>query len=215
MTPPRSHVASPVTLWDMGGGAPTEAELWDRITARNLEDWEKLWIPALRERTEAVAALGRGLVSSSASGTWHWRNKLAAIQGKLTHQSYAIVRDGVTHAMMIVDHTQRAKIAVQRDQHLVYIGYIEAAPWNRAEFGVDAQQLSGCGTLLVGTAMKLSLEEGFKGRIGLHSLAQSNDFYANHCELQDLGPEPDHRNLRYFEATPGIAQQFLGKGNMR
>ena len=64
----------------------------------------------------------------------------------------------------------------------------------------------------MGAAIRLSIEEGYKGRIGLHSLPQSNDFYSNRCGMIDLGADPHYQNLRYFEATPEIAQHLIGKG---
>lgn len=38
-------------------------------------------------------------------------------------------------------------------------------------------RLRGVGTALVTAAVALSEDEGFKGRIGLHSLPQAEDFY--------------------------------------
>ena len=52
----------------------------------------------------------------------------------------------------------------------------------------------------------------FQGRVGLHSLPQANGFYANTCGMTDLGPDPHHRELRYFEMTPVQAQEFIAKG---
>jgi hypothetical protein len=70
------------------------------------------------------------------------------------------------------------------------------------------------GSLLVRAAIELSREEGFKGRIGLHSLPQSNAWYANMCGMTDLGADPGYSHqLRYFEMTPEQAEAFLAKGN--
>ena len=53
----------------------------------------------------------------------------------------------------------------------------------------------------------------FHGRIGLHSLPQANDFYANTCGMTDLGADRDYNGgLRYFEMTPEQAQAFIAKG---
>ena len=61
---------------------------------------------------------------------------------------------------------------------------------------------------MVRTAVELSLAEGFKGRIGLHSLPQTARFYRTVCGMADLGPDPSYHNLGYFEMTEGQAVNF-------
>jgi len=50
-------------------------------------------------------------------------------------------------------------------------------------------------------AARLSGDEGFSGRVGLHSLPQSRPFYTSVCEMQALGPDPSYHHLEYFELT--------------
>ena len=57
-------------------------------------------------------------------------------------------------------------------------------------------------------ASALSVAEGFKGRIGLHSLPRADDFYRR-SGLCDLGRDPAVHDLRYFEMTEAQAQAFL------
>jgi hypothetical protein len=54
----------------------------------------------------------------------------------------------------------------------------------------------------------LSEEEGFKGRIGLHSLPQADEFYRLRG-MTDLGTDQTNQNLRYFEMTAEQARAFL------
>ena len=59
-------------------------------------------------------------------------------------------------------------------------------------------------------AITISLGEGFKGRIGLHSLPQADRFYRETCGMSDLGPDANYTgNLRYFEMTPDQASRFI------
>lgn len=58
-------------------------------------------------------------------------------------------------------------------------------------------------------AIAFSEQEGFKGRIGLHSLPQAENFYRDRCGMIDLGPDATYQNLRYFEMTPDQAKAFL------
>ena len=59
-------------------------------------------------------------------------------------------------------------------------------------------------------AVELSLEEGFKGRVGLHSLPQAETFYEKHGMI-DLGPDAGVQNLRYYEMTSDVAQTLLAQ----
>ena len=58
------------------------------------------------------------------------------------------------------------------------------------------------------------MKTGYKGRVGLHSLPQSNGWYANVCGMADLGADAGYQNLRYFEMVPDMADAFIAKGNM-
>ena len=55
--------------------------------------------------------------------------------------------------------------------------------------------------------------EGFKGRIGLHALPQSEGFYASKIGMTDMGKDPGYHDLRYFEMTAEQAENFIQKGS--
>jgi hypothetical protein len=50
---------------------------------------------------------------------------------------------------------------------------------------------------------------GYDGPIRLHALVQAKTFYANRCEMQDLGLDAACGNLSYFEFTKVNAKKFL------
>lgn len=109
---------------------------------------------------------------------------------------------------MIVNTIRRCRISTQANRHLVYIEYLEAAPWNRGA----GQQYKGVGTVMVAVAIQLSIEEGNKGRVGLHSLPQADNFYRHHCGMTDLGLDTSYNAdfpLRYCELTECQALDFL------
>ena len=113
---------------------------------------------------------------------------------------------------MLLDTVRgRCQIDEQKGKNLVYIDYVENAPWNRPELGTPPR-FKGIGSILVGAAIRLSHAEEFKGRLGLHSLPQADDFYARTCGMTDLGPDSDKQNLRYFEMTSAQADAFIAKG---
>jgi hypothetical protein len=66
-------------------------------------------------------------------------------------------------------------------------------------------------------AVELSLDEGYKGRVGLHSLPGKNKgeaewFYQDVCKMEPLESERDSEGLLYFELTPEKADEFLSGG---
>jgi len=61
-----------------------------------------------------------------------------------------------------------AKLPAQRASHSL-CRYIETAPWN-IKLLEPKPRYGGVGARLIRVATELSLDEGYKGRVGLHSL---------------------------------------------
>jgi len=207
-----THQVSPIYLRDSGGAA-IEAELWDAITEKNLGDWEAEWLPELFTLLKQLNRAGVERRLWPQSRHWDWRAKLKGIEGLLGQPCFSVVCQGVTQGMMIANATKRARLQSQRNQHLVYVEYLESAPWNRKTLLSGGRPaFGGIGSILMRAAIEVSLEEEYKGRVGLHSLPQANDFYANTCGMTDLGPDAKYQNLRYYEFTPEQAQAFVDRG---
>ena len=203
---------SRVRLFDVARGQPAPAQLMDSITERQLADWEGEWMPELFRAMQRLSRAGVERRHWPQSRHWDWRRKVEALQEMLAYPGFSIVCDGLTQGMMIVDTmTKRGRIGGQKGQHLVYVHYIENAPWNRKEL-FDRPRYRGVGSILIGAAVALSDGSGFHGRIGLHSLPQANGFYADKCGMTDLGADADYDGLHYFEMTPGQARSFIAKG---
>ena len=209
----RSPTISPIALTHVEKRELVDAELWDAITEKNLADWEAKWTPELLRLLEALYDKGVERRLWPQSRHWDWRQKTQTIEKRLDQQCFAIVCDGMTQAMMITELTKRARLKSQENDHLVYVDFVEAAPWNRREILGEPPRYSGCGSILIRAAIEYSKLEGFKGRIGLHSLPQANDFYANKVGMTDMGQDPDYQNLRYFEMTPEQAEAFIKEGD--
>jgi hypothetical protein len=143
---------------------------------------------------------------------WNWRDKAGAISGRLANPSFCVMCQGMTQGMTILDTLRGSRIESKKGKDLIYIEYLENAPWNRPHLPGDQPRFAGVGSLLFRAAIELSREEGFKGRLGLHSLPQSNNWYSRVCGMTDLGVDADHQNLRYFEMTSEQADAFIAKG---
>jgi hypothetical protein len=210
-----SHSISPVFLLDVERGTAESAELWDAITEQQLADWEAEWVPELFKAMQKMRRLNVPRRFWPQSRHWDWRKKTQALQGMLAHPGFSIMCRGMTQGMMIVDTvTKRCRLPTQKGKDLVYVEYLENAPWNRKELLFDPPRYRGVGTILMRGAIELSRSEGFKGRVGLHSLPQSNSFYANTCGMTDLGADsdPNYSPMHYFEMTPEQSEVFIARG---
>ena len=204
---------SPIFLFNAERGASEAAELWDKITDQQLADWEGEWVPELFKAVQKLHRAGVERRHWPQSRHWNWRRKAEALQGMLAHPGFSVVCNGMTQGMMIVDiTTKRCRVEEQKGKNLVYVEFVENAPWNRPELA-NPPRYRGIGSILIRAAIALSQEEEFKGRIGLHSLPQANSFYANTCGMSDLGMDPNYQDLRYFEMTPEQAKAFIAKGD--
>jgi hypothetical protein len=205
-------VISPIFLFDVAKGQPEAAELWDAITEKQLADWEGEWLPELFKALQRLKRAGIERRRWPQSRHWDWRRKTEALQGMLANPGFSVVCQGLTQGMMLVDTTtKRCRLENQTGKNLVYVMFVENAPWNRKEL-CDPPRYRGVGTILMRAAIELSKHDEFKGRIGLHSLPQANGFYANVCGMTDLGGDQNYEGLRYFEMTPEQAEAFIAKG---
>ncbi len=105
----------------------------------------------------------------------------------------------------------RARLPPDTGQPIVYVDYLEAAPWNTREY-TSSPRYRGIGTRLLQAAILLSREKGFQGRAGLHALPQSEHFYAGACGMLNLGADANYQGLAYFEFTSEAAATFVGTG---
>jgi hypothetical protein len=189
-----------VYLEDRESEQLVEAGLYDCIQPNHLDDFDRRWKPCRSALPEQ-------------HGHWDWRRKTTALAGQLSYRSFAIECLGETQGLMIVNTTKRCHIPEQLNKHLVYVDYLEVAPWNRRRVeGLSSYR--GVGSVLVAAAIQLSMEEGNHGRVGLHSLPQAETFYRDRCGMTDLGPDTSYPrfSLRYFEMTEDQARSFMQHG---
>lgn len=204
--------SSPVFLVNVATAMPEPGELLDAITEKQLADWEGEWVPELFKALQRLHRAGIARTHWPQSRHWDWRKKAAALQGMLAYPGFCVMCGGVTQGMMLAETTtKRCRIPGQAGKNVVYVEFIENAPWNRKEL-FDPPRFRGVGTILMRAAIELSKDLEFQGRIGLHSLPQANGFYANVCGMTDLGPDAGYHGLRYFEMTPQQAEAFIEKG---
>jgi hypothetical protein len=189
-----------IALVDYNGHA-VPAQLHDTITEQALTDWEANWQPFTAQ------IQGRGSASTMQSSHWDWRGK-ASVRKGLANAGYSITCEGGLQGMMFVENAlHRCQLPDQQGKNLIYVEYLESAPWNQKALK-NPPKYAGVGLSLICAAVELSAQEGFRGRIGLHSLPQANGYYTR-LGLADLGLGYGYANLNYFELSERSARSFL------
>jgi GNAT superfamily N-acetyltransferase len=176
------------------------AEVYRDYPFGELERIEALWAEA-REQA-AMEGLAAGLALEHAH--WDWRNKADSVEAG-HHMLVAVECEGEAQGLMALLRTPRP--AQLGGMQVVYVDYVEAAPWN-LKSSVASPRLLGVGTVLIAEAVRLSRELGLDGRVGLHSLPQAEAFYSR-CRMTRVGADPRYYDLTYFEYTKQKAADWL------
>jgi len=186
-----------------------DAILIDGVSREEVESAEASWRPMVEDELKALSAAGVPRSQWPEHAHWDWRKKHAAVEGLIAYRMFGLECEGQMQGLMLVSTAQHfCQIPSQARKELVYVDFVASAPWNSPAI-VREPRYALVGRVFVATAVQLSLEEGFKGRIGLHSLPQAESFYSGICRMTDLGPDPKKQNLTYFEMTPEQASAFL------
>jgi len=193
-----SVTISNVLVKEVATGSLVEAKLFDDILPNHVDDFRTLW----KGNIERLSDEHRH---------WDWEKKHHAVSTSLSYKSFALEVSGITQGLMIANTTKHCRISSQQNKHLVYIEFLESAPWNTHP-QAGATQYKRVGPVLLAAGIQLSLDEGNHGRIGLHSLPQADDFYRDRCGMTDLGSDANKQNLKYFEMTESQASRFMGGG---
>ena len=112
--------------------------------------------------------------------------------------------------MMLVTDGYAARLQPDIGKPLVYVDFVQNAPWNNEDL-VDRPRFGAVGSHLLDGAVKLSVDLEYGGRLGLHSLQRSEGFYRR-LGLTPVEVERQDRHARglwYFEFTREGADGFL------
>lgn len=202
MTPsPTPPVQAPPGLADRRTTPAVEvpATLIVGFPPRRLAAVERSWAPARDRLAREMARAGVPLESRH----WRWTRKDASAQaGDLL--LVAVECRGRIQGLMALQ-TELRPAARTPGQWVMYVDYIESAPWNLSVAGLQTPRYGGVGKLLIAEAIRVAAGRTVGGRIGLHSLPQTEGFYANQCRMTRVGPDPAYQNLVYFEYPDGDA----------
>lgn len=95
----------------------------------------------------------------------------------------------------------------------LHVDYVETAPWNYERFvHPNFPRYRRTGGILMVAAVRLSVEMGLQGRVGLYSLAGSERFYKGLGMtrlFEDRDPRSSTRGCWYYELSVKAAQSLL------
>lgn len=180
------------------------------LTAEALFETEQAWGPFRREAVRRLIQNGHPPDQIPRHWHWDWGRKSDKLN-YLAYRCYGVECERRMEGLMLValeGPQARARLAPDAGKSLVYVDYLEAAPWNVKPL-VDSPLFAGIGMLLMRVAVQASLDEGFKGRVGLHALPQAEEFYRDKCGMACLGADPDYQKLSYYELTAEAAKRFV------
>jgi hypothetical protein len=170
------------------GGETVEATV-GKITQSHIDDYESLWRGMLQ-------------VYDQEDQFWSWAFKERVFLSQDNYEGYAVDLAGRTEGLMMIE-TQSHRAQLIAGQPLVYVAAIATAPWNRR--GIRrTPELRRIGTELLLSARLRSIELGYDGRVGLHSLPTAEQFYENSNMIlvepdREEYLDSDEPELAYFE----------------
>jgi hypothetical protein len=182
------------------------------IADHNLEHYEQKWLPELlRRRREAAKLLKAGYkIGIVEDAHWDWAKKmLREHRAPLGFRSCAVEVEGETEGLMQVElatHRSRGN----KNLNLAYVDYISIAPWNRP-WPEQPPRFKGIGSILLREAVRTSIDDGFRGRIGLHALPGATTWYRDKLKMKAFGADLDYQGLLYFEFTEDQAKRFMAE----
>lgn len=194
------------------GGEVVQATLLEGLKPPDLLVVEREWGPV---RSELMQDLLSGNVPRREwpeSLHWDWREKARELK-LLASAGFGIVFEKRWQGAMLTKTASHvAQLGADRGKPLVYIDYLEVAPWNWNVKRLSQHgEFKGVGSVLMWKALQQSSEEGFHGRIGLHALPGAESFYEK-FGMTPLGRDPAKQNLLYFELSRADAQRHLNEG---
>ncbi len=208
---------TPVSIMDNRTREPVEAQLFDEVTVAHFIEAQAEWRPVVLDAARAMLQAGVPREQIPQHFHWDWQRKEQDLR-LLAVTFYGLEQESKLQGLIkLLTASQQSRIPAQRGKPLVYIDYLETAPWNikplMQALGREARY-AAVGTRLMEAAVRLSLDEGFKGRVGLHSLPLSEGFYLRTCGMTPVERDALKGNMLWYEFTPEQAQQFLTGGTV-
>lgn len=206
-----------IRLKDQRRNEPVDAILHEGLSDQEVTEAQEAWEPIRKSAIERLLHEGWKLDQLPKHYGWDWTRKINRLTDPLL-TFYGIECNGQMQGMVeIAKEGYLAKLSSQKGKPLVYVKYIETAPWN-IKILEPSPLYGGVGSRLIRAAVELSVQENCRGRVGLHSLPGNNKgepewFYGTVCKMEPMELERDGEGLLYFEMTEETSNRFLQGDN--
>ena len=203
---------TPIILLDVRSDltTPIAATLIDGVTEVEARSTDEIWRPALEKFLNHAAELNVPVNEWPEHSQWTWESKVR--DSTASSRFYGIECEEQMQGLLALREGELSRIVTSARLPIVYIDYLSTAPWNYEMFLSrigERSRFRGCGTILMAVAVTLSQELGYNGRVGLHSLVEAEGFYSHVCRMTNMGIDMGRGGFRYFEMTPGQANDFM------
>lgn len=131
---------------------------------------------------------------------WEWDKKIkySSVATGFSYCSFVLEVSGEAQALMLIKFPHPSRV-IQGDR-IVYIDYLQVAPWNIPHKFRQDKRHKGVGSIMLDVASRYCANLGAQYQKGyaLHSLPQSLEFYRA-IGLNELGVDSNYLGLVYFE----------------
>ena len=192
---------------------PVEVELDDDLSTDVLLDVEDQWAPARQDLRSTLKNLGIARKDWPESLHWDWGRKSLqlAFGDPDDFRVMAIRRQTIWEAAIVTLCKNHVTLmAPDIGKPLVYVDYLEVAPWNWTVDKFQARKFKAAGPALLRAAVEQSYAKNWNGRVGLHALPQATLFYQSQG-LQFVKNDPNKQNLPYYELSAAEAFKRTGR----
>lgn len=141
--------------------------------------------------------------------SWDWEDKAAATTAD-RHQFVGVATEEIEGMMMVATVPQSSGKLGHEDQPVLYIEYLESAPWNLPEYAGQKARYRRVGISLLAVAVEMSVAFGCEGRLALHALPNSRLFYEK-AGFERIGFD-ESENLDWFERSGVTISQGAANG---
>ena len=213
-----------IELLRVSDNTVVSAQIYLGLEERHIHDHEHSWRPpmvaaARAAQTSCTDAAGNIDLSRLLTEIarlrledirWDWRQINTIFATRSGCHGLAIECDGHTQGLMLIDTENHASRLAPQGETIAYVELLTSAPWNRGTF-IPTQAFALTGYALIATAIGISRDHSLEGRVGLHSVSGSVNFYETKCGMTSFGPDARKKNLVYFEISSQQADAFLAK----
>ena len=180
-----------------------EAFVIDGVPKETLIATHQVWGPF---RQKALKRLSRKGAAWPEHWHWDWNQKAKKLD-LLAYHCLGIEYEQTMQGLMMLSTVYKpSRLVEEEGKPVVYVDYLETAPWNLPQL-TEKPRFAAVGSSLLEAAIEFSRKEDCAGRLALHSLPQSEEFYRRY--MTDIGMDSvEGVSLKYFEMSPKQADEF-------